>query len=283
MNGPSFAEVFGISLATLFLFGFAWRWGLFSFPERNAPWNPSLRFSHLATAFALYLGIFCFALFFLTQPLLKKFSGLGEIGQIQAISVLHFIIYLTVLGTLGLFLREQIRTIWRDPTEKKHLLQDLMQALGYWVVAFPLAAALQGIIYLILVHLFHIVEFPDQNSIYMVKMTLGDPLYFLFTLITIVLFGPIAEELLFRGFLQSYLRQWIGKNSAIVLTALIFASFHFSMVQEISNISILPALFVFALFLGALYEKQRSLFAPIALHAFFNGFNALQLYLGIAT
>ena len=198
--------------------------------------------------------------------------------QIKTTTLLHCLIYLLILGALHLFLRKTHLTLWYDPQEKKHLLQDFLYAVGAWIIAFSLVFALQRILQLMLAYFFHIFELPDQVAVYILKMTLQYPLYLLFTLTTIVLLAPLVEELLFRGFLQSYFRRYLSAQWAIVLTSLIFALFHFSVAQKMSNIPILLSLFTLALFLGWLYEKQRSLIAPIALHILFNGVNAIQLY-----
>ncbi|MBI3211827.1 MAG: CPBP family intramembrane metalloprotease [Simkania negevensis] len=49
--------------------------------------------------------------------------------------------------------------------------------------------------------------------------------------------------------------------------------FHLSSSQGVGNIS----LFIFALYLGFLYEKQCSLFASIALHMTFNSISVIRI------
>jgi membrane protease YdiL (CAAX protease family) len=60
------------------------------------------------------------------------------------------------------------------------------------------------------------------------------------------------------------------KSLAIVFSSICFSAFHFSFSQGIGNISLLFSLFVFALFLGFIYERQGSLFASISLHMTLN-------------
>jgi membrane protease YdiL (CAAX protease family) len=81
-----------------------------------------------------------------------------------------------------------------------------------------------------------------------------------------VLIVPVFEELLFRGFLQSSLRSLSGKPwIAIVLTSLFFAILH--------PPTHIPALFFLSCGLGYAYERSGSLFRPILMHVFFNGFS----------
>jgi hypothetical protein len=77
------------------------------------------------------------------------------------------------------------------------------------------------------------------------------------------LVGPFLEELLFRGFLQSFLEQVLGARAALVVTAALFAGLH--------GVAGLPVLFLLALFLGWLQQRTRSLWVPWSAHALFNG------------
>ena len=97
-------------------------------------------------------------------------------------------------------------------------------------------------------------------------------------LFTIILLAPLIEEILFRGFLQTFIRQHLGSRQAIGITSLLFALFHYAPEQGLGNIPIVGSLLVLALFLGFVYEKRGSLLAPITLHACFNSISVLNLY-----
>lgn len=102
------------------------------------------------------------------------------------------------------------------------------------------------------------------------------PLLLAFTamMVTVV---PVTEELLFRGFLQSWLRRYLSSRWCIAVTALPFALSHYSPTQEWSNLSLILALFVLGCFLGRLYERWGTLWAPIGLHAAFNAISVALL------
>jgi membrane protease YdiL (CAAX protease family) len=87
-----------------------------------------------------------------------------------------------------------------------------------------------------------------------------------------ILLAPLAEELLFRGVLYSWLKQAGFPRVAVWGTALVFAAVH------VNAITFVP-LMVLALVLAALYERTGNLLAPIAAHALFNGLNFAMLYL----
>lgn len=95
-------------------------------------------------------------------------------------------------------------------------------------------------------------------------------------LVTIGIVTPFTEELLFRGFLQSWLSRY-GRIFAIIMTSLIFAGLHFSNEQAAGNFIILPLLFTISLFIGFVYEKERNLIAPYLTHALFNLSQAVMM------
>ncbi len=77
--------------------------------------------------------------------------------------------------------------------------------------------------------------------------------------------APIAEEVFFRGLLQTFLvnvlrSRWI----AIAVASLAFAGVHVSQAYAI------PALALLAVLIGYVYERTGSLLPPIVLHAVFN-------------
>lgn len=119
----------------------------------------------------------------------------------------------------------------------------------------------------------------DQTAVAHMKTSLQYPELFIPTLLAVIFLVPVLEETLFRGFLQTALAQKVGAMKAIIITAALFALFHFSEGQGVNNINILVTLFVFALFLGFVRERQGNLWPSIALHAFFNAISVLMIFL----
>ncbi len=81
-------------------------------------------------------------------------------------------------------------------------------------------------------------------------------------LITLLLGGfviPIGEELFFRGFLHNWLRNRLAMWPAILVSAFIFSVFHLIPLQMLM-------VFPMGVMTAWLYEKSKSLAAPIALH-----------------
>jgi uncharacterized protein len=93
-------------------------------------------------------------------------------------------------------------------------------------------------------------------------------LYNILTVLVVVVVAPLAEEFIFRGIL---LNRWAAKwgiRPGLVLSALVFGILHANVV----------GLFVFGLVMGLLYVRTRTLWVPIACHAFNN---AIALSLGL--
>ncbi len=81
---------------------------------------------------------------------------------------------------------------------------------------------------------------------------------------------PIAEEIIFRGMIQTALRSFIVRPwPAILFASVILVIFH-------ENPQHWPALFAFSMCLGYTYEKSGSLFRSIFLHSLFNGLSVFS-------
>ncbi len=86
---------------------------------------------------------------------------------------------------------------------------------------------------------------------------------------TIVVVGPLEEEVLFRGVILPRLTPWLGSTWAIVATSVIFAVLHERFGSE--PLGIRPAgVFVLALALGWARLRTGGLNAPIAMHVVTN-------------
>ncbi|WP_354699590.1 hypothetical protein DSM112329_05310 [Paraconexibacter sp. AEG42_29] len=86
------------------------------------------------------------------------------------------------------------------------------------------------------------------------------------TAVLVTIFAPIAEEILFRGYVFPALRNWKGTWPAVALTGLLFGLLHVAS----SPLYALAPLSVFGALLCLLYLRTRSLYPCIALHALNN-------------
>jgi membrane protease YdiL (CAAX protease family) len=91
-------------------------------------------------------------------------------------------------------------------------------------------------------------------------------------LISAIVFAPLFEEFIFRGFLHQSMRDVISPGKpwmSIAICSFIFAGIHISAAQW----QAMPALFILGGILGWMYEKSASLWPCIILHACFNALN----------
>jgi len=91
---------------------------------------------------------------------------------------------------------------------------------------------------------------------------------------TLVVLAPVCEEIFFRGYLYPALRNRMNMQPAMILNSLIFAAVHFEL------IGFLPRL-VLAYGLCYVYEKNRTIAAPIVGHALYNGLIVLLAFLAL--
>ena len=117
----------------------------------------------------------------------------------------------------------------------------------------------------------------EQVAVQFLKQMKGKPLLLSVMLILVVFIVPFIEELLFRGFLQTWLRKRLSRFWAVGLAAAIFSLVHYAPGQN--NLEVICSLFVLSCFLGFIYEKSRILWAPYALHATFNAVSSVVVLL----
>ena len=267
-------EALGGALVGLFLFSIAawifWKRGFFAPP-------PQERFS-LVSGFSL-LSIFClyFGLMLLFYPLA---AGLVSERARAALSLL-MPLAATLAAVAFTWSSEKLRfSIW-NPRSKRgaELAVDFLRGVLSWFFAYPLIYFIASASALLLIWITG--EFPsdlEQSPIRYIRSLPIDSGLFWLAMFLVAGAIPLAEELLFRGYLQSWLLGKLGAFWSILITSLIFAAIHFTEEQAELNLQILPSLFALSLLLGFLYEQRQSLWAPIGLHAAFNTASLLFLF-----
>jgi len=88
--------------------------------------------------------------------------------------------------------------------------------------------------------------------------------------LAVAVLAPLSEEILFRGFVQSTIRQLTGRPwVGILITSALFALVH-------GQWNARPALFALAVILGYNYERTGRLLPSIVIHTLFNAANLLM-------
>jgi membrane protease YdiL (CAAX protease family) len=258
---------------------FAWKRGYYNAPAFDEKSLTRISLISLIGVFAIYLG----ATMFLSMLIGKLFYSYFVSNPINMINWTQ--LFTTLISALLLFFfaraaidKESLLKIWKDKSfsQKKSIGYDLGLGIVSWLIAFPLVMIIGELSDLFIYYVFGTENY-DQVAVVYLKMTMQHPPLLAIALFVILIAAPTIEEFLFRGILQGWLKQHLGPKAAILLAALGFAFFHMAPSQGWGNISLIVSLFVFACFLGFVYEKQRSLFASIGLHIAFNAVSTLRI------
>ena len=95
-------------------------------------------------------------------------------------------------------------------------------------------------------------------------------LYFVLSVIAACIAAPIAEELLFRGYMYESVKAATNPVFSAVVVGALFAVAHV-------NLPALVPLWAFSILLCLAYEWSGSLWVPIGMHSIFNGANILLM------
>ena len=272
-------SLFLVALA-LFLHGFAFYEGFFRLGD-EVPRRGSVDFTTVCIVFALYVG----SAFVIIPSALSMIYGsalgsaLASIKGMYVPQIISVSIQLGILALLIIYLGSRRTEILfgKSPTLQS-VTQDVTIGVLLLILAFPLVMILIGFAEMLIQH-FSPGVLPDQEAIRIMKQSLSYLPSFITMTVSAVLVAPLIEEFVFRGILQSFLRNYLGPIGSILISSFIFALFHFSTRQGLGNISLIITLFFLALYLGFAYEKQRSLVASFTLHMLFNGINIVRLFI----
>lgn len=244
-----------------------WRRGFFVLPPDTKALNRT--WFQTAKVFVLYIGLQSIVVpafwVVLAKPNLEE--GLSSLQQAQLNALAIFV------STLAVIAYAYWRNMFKPAMETSCCF---LRGALVWFLSYPAMMLISQAVSLAVSH-FYSGPMPEQVAIEHLKSTQDFPFLFYVTLLEIVLLVPIVEEILFRGYLHGWLRSLMGRWSAIGASSLVFALFHYSSSQKIYNFELIAALFILACFLGFLYEKYQNIWAPIGLHALFNGVSVVMI------
>lgn len=156
---------------------------------------------------------------------------------------------------------------------------DLPLGVGLFIVVFPLFT-LAGILGQLVARGFDTVQ-QDRlahETLQLIVQNKGETWNWVLIAALVVLV-PIAEELIYRVFLQSAILRIVRSRwTAVLLTSLLFTAAHWTALPEGGKHAI-ASIFVLSVALGASYERTGRLGVPIVMHASFNALNlAMALF-----
>ena len=129
-------------------------------------------------------------------------------------------------------------------------------ALIYWVFGLVLVFIWSFIIKFINLEIL----MPPENAKYILNLASGN---MIITMGLVGLWGPVAEEVFFRGFMISGLKAQFGWKSSVIISSLIFSVFH------IEPGAIIPT-FLLGAILGYIFIRYGSIWPSIFIHALHN-------------
>ncbi len=200
--------------------------------------------------------------------LLNRFNLLASFSKLVKIFLMSLIIY-----GLTIWLVLKIPKLFKNSLQEKLSLPWREMGLGGWLKWRDLLLAPSGwLVYLILsislaIIASKIIPWYDFNQ----KQDLG----FNFSMavnnfdkvaiyIMLVILAPIAEEILFRGYLFTKLRSHLSLISAIIITSLLFGLAHGAWNVGVST-------FALSVVSCVIREYTGSLYVPILIHMINNG------------
>jgi len=143
--------------------------------------------------------------------------------------------------------------------------RDVRAGIGGWFVAMAVCVGLLYVSEHLLQWLRPAWKPPGHPALDALRVP-GVPVWVqTFAVLGPIVVAPVAEELFFRGIIQSFLRQYLGGRwRPILIGATVFGAAHYLQPQVVLPLAALGAI------LGFLYERRGSLVAPIVLHILFN-------------
>lgn len=240
------------------------RFHFFSYsPLKKLP----IRLYHLVIAAAIY------ALPFMASRLYQSYFNTPQSEEFFA---LHCLVVFSII-LIGLILfslpRPSMGNLWNARGYSSlRLLLSFGLGLTAWVLLIPFGLIISQFVSLIL-ELITDYTPHDQDVVIQLKTLVRRNPFSLITLgyISVLVFmAPLVEEILFRGFLYNWIKRHLGWKIALVISSVLFALLHVAAAQGLSNITLVISFSFFALYLGYLYEREGTLFAPYGLHLLFN-------------
>ncbi len=237
---------------------------------------------HLFAAFLVFISF----LVFIGLPVISLFSPVSDLNAIDQIgdfgegfALLFEIILLVIQIVMVVFLFVLVPFLWYRLVNK-YSLKEIFRSIQLkkeqldmsflWGVITAIIAL--GFVLIIGVIL-SVSGVADENASNIKDLEL---LFSLPTILILITFQPIAEEIFFRGFLLDKLQKPLGKNPAIIVTSILFGVAHISMGNVIPAIIIS----VVALVLGYMVVKTKSLMTGIIAHVIFNIISFLLYLIG---
>lgn len=185
-------------------------------------------------------------------------------NQVLFVLLLNAVIYtIALIITVGA--PRFARLLPKDISIKKLLgisKKPALSDLGMAIIAYLAYLVVSAVVMLLIIQM--IPGFQADQKQELGFESLANGLEYIFAFLTLVVMAPLAEELLFRGYLFGRLRSYVSFIPATIITSILFGFVHGQW-----NVAI--DVFILSIALCYLREKTDSLWAAIFLHSLKNG------------
>lgn len=200
-------------------------------------------------------------LFLAVWFLLLGRDALAADGE-RVVEFRHIVVGALVYGAIllflvGLLLYRNVNVAEVFGLGRRTFLHYLGRALLFLVAAYPLLMLMQVMVYGVAGG-----DFSPQEVVDFLQRAEA-PRDRLAVVAMAVIVAPVAEEVIFRGYLYPVAKKFGGAAAGLIATSVLFAFLH-------GHAPSIPALTMLAVCLGLAYEKTGSLLVPMIMHAVFN-------------
>ncbi len=95
-------------------------------------------------------------------------------------------------------------------------------------------------------------------------------------ILALVIMGPLTEEIIFRGLVYKRVKRYTDSVKGAIISAVVFGIYHYNLVQGIYG-------FILGILLVFVYEKYKTIAAPVIMHLSANLIALLMMYSDIST
>ncbi len=224
---------------------------------RSSPWD---LFLYILFGFGIFLG-----LGLALRPVIDQRSISASI-LIYSINVVVFVGTVLVVGVLRK--RLSLRTLGFLPPRWRWAFLGL--AVAVTLVFLPIRLILALIVQLIVAG--NLTSLANSARMQIITPSGFTWVSFLVTLVMAGFLAPVAEELFFRGAIYTWFRQRTSLWVAILASSGLFALGH------ADTLAVVVTSFILGAVNAWVFEKTRSLWASIAIHAFNNSLAVVLVY-----
>jgi uncharacterized protein len=211
----------------------------------RASWRKCIGFLDVVIAFVLYLVLQVLG------AILIFGVGKVELSSVEGTLLLLAVVAVSTLLSVGLTVAFRWRLSFSSVGLRRVSWRWLLAGAGLGLLGWT---ANYGIVFTY-IWLTGDASNPQEQ---LANVAQGSPLQFTLLLLLGALATPLAEELLFRGILYTWLRRW-GVAIAVGVSAVIFGLAHGVSV-------VLPAAILVGVLTGVVYEKSGSVWPAVMVH-----------------